>query len=70
MILIISFIYDIILAYVMKGHDRMKRRFYEIPVRFLLLIAGIVWMTAGFNVARLGTLSYKENDISWYHPVL
>ena len=24
----------------------------------LLLIAGIVWMIAGFNVARLGVLSY------------
>ena len=26
--------------------------------RTLLLIAGIVWMIAGFNVARLGVMSY------------
>lgn len=48
----------------------MKRKFYEVPKRALLIIAGIVWMIAGFNVARLGILSYKMVDFHWYYPVL
>lgn len=32
----------------------------------LLLIAGIVWLLAGFNVARLGVLSYMLIDRKWY----
>lgn len=32
----------------------------------LLLIAGIVWMIAGFNVARLGVLSYLNIERTWY----
>jgi len=35
-----------------------------------MLIAGIVWMIAGFNVARLGILSYMEIDIVWYYFAL
>ena len=35
----------------------MKTKFC-VRNRTLLLIAGIVWMIAGFNVARLGILSY------------
>lgn len=31
----------------------MKKRFH-VKKRTLLLIAGIVWLIAGFNVARLG----------------
>lgn len=31
-----------------------------------MLIAGIVWLIAGFNVARLGVLSYKLIDRTWY----
>ena len=27
----------------------------------LLLIAGIVWMIAGFNILRIGIISYKSN---------
>ena len=34
--------------------------------RTLLLIAGIVWLLAGFNVARLGVLSYHAIDPKWY----
>lgn len=34
--------------------------------RTLLLIAGIVWLLAGFNVARLGVLSYRAIDPKWY----
>ena len=34
--------------------------------RTLLLIAGIVWMIAGFNVARLGVMSYLNIERSWY----
>lgn len=48
----------------------MKRKFYEVPKRGLLIIAGIVWMIAGFNVARLGILSYKVIKMAWYLPVL
>lgn len=48
----------------------MGRKFYEVPKRALMIIAGIVWMIAGFNVARLGILSYREIVIRWYHPVL
>lgn len=48
----------------------MKRKFYEVPKRSLLLIAGIVWMIAGFNVARLGIISYTLVELSWYLPIL
>lgn len=34
--------------------------------RTLLLIAGIVWLIAGFNVARLGVISYQLIDRHWY----
>lgn len=30
------------------------------------LIAGIVWMIAGFNVARLGVMSYLNIERRWY----
>ena len=34
--------------------------------RTLLLIASIVWMIAGFNVARLGVMSYRNIERRWY----
>lgn len=34
--------------------------------RTLLLIAGFVWMIAGFNVARLGVMSYLNIERRWY----
>ncbi len=48
----------------------MKRKFYEVPKYILLLIAGIVWMIAGFNVVRLGIVSYLAIEMRWYLPVL
>ena len=45
-------------------------KFYKVSKRTLLLIAGIVWMIAGFNVARLGILSYRVIEIFWYIIVL
>ena len=33
--------------------------FYHVKKRALLAIAGSVWIIAGFNVARLGILSYQ-----------
>ncbi len=46
------------------------RKFYEIPKRALILLAGIIWMIAGFNVARLGVISYALVEVKWYHYVL
>ncbi|MCQ2465928.1 MAG: hypothetical protein MJ166_00210 [Clostridia bacterium] len=47
-----------------------KKPFYYVKKRTLLLIAGIVWFIAGFNVARLGIISYGLIDIKWYYYVL
>lgn len=43
----------------------MKQTFC-VKKRSLLLIAGIVWMIAGFNVARLGAISYLRIEQNWY----
>lgn len=48
----------------------MNRKVYEVPKRVLLIIAGIIWMIAGFNVVRLGIISYKLIEMKWYLPVL
>lgn len=37
-----------------------KQSFFHVKKRTLLSIAGCVWMAAGFNVARLGILSYQN----------
>ena len=42
------------------------RKLFCVKKRTLLLIAGIVWLIAGFNVARLGIISYFMIDRSWY----
>lgn len=34
--------------------------FFHVKKRTLLAVAGCVWMLAGFNVARLGILSYRN----------
>lgn len=39
---------------------------FRVKKRTLLLIAGIVWLIAGFNVARLGVLSYFAIESRWY----
>ena len=43
----------------------MKNRFF-VKEKSLLLIAGIVWLMAGFNVARLGVLSCLQIERQWY----
>ena len=43
---------------------------FKVKKRTLLIIAGIVWLIAGFNVARLGVLSYLIIDRRWYLYVL
>ena len=48
----------------------MNRKFYEVPKRILLIIAGIIWMIAGFNVVRLGIISYRIINMSWFLPIL
>lgn len=48
----------------------MKRKFYEVSKNTLLLMAGIIWMIAGFNVVRLGVISYGVIDRKWYLYVL
>ena len=37
-----------------------KRSFFRVKKRTLLAVAGTVWLIAGFNVARLGVLSYQK----------
>ena len=46
-------------------NEKMKKVFC-VEKRTLLLIAGIVWLAAGFNVARLGVLSYLTIERAWY----
>ena len=43
---------------------------FHVKKRTLLAIAGCVWLIAGFNVARLGVLSYKVVPITWLHILL
>ena len=38
----------------------------KVKKRTLLLIAGIVWLIAGVNVARLGIISYLSAEQTWY----
>ena len=40
--------------------------FFYVKNKTLLLIAGVVWQIAGFNVIRLGILSYMAIDRIWY----
>lgn len=39
---------------------------FLVQKRTLLLIAGVVWLLAGYNVARLGILSYRVIPQHWY----
>lgn len=39
---------------------------FRVKKRTLLLIAGVVWFIAGFNVARLGVISYLVIGRQWY----
>ena len=48
-----------------------KRRFFHVKKHTLLVIAGCVWLAAGFNVARLGIISYGQMpSIKYYHILL
>ncbi|MGN0173398.1 MAG: hypothetical protein ACI39F_03060 [Acutalibacteraceae bacterium] len=48
-----------------------KQSFYHVKKRTLLAVAGCVWLIAGFNVARLGVLSYmKVSSINAIHILL
>ena len=44
----------------------IKEYILKVKKRTLLLIAGIVWLIAGFNVARLGILSIGLVEKIWY----
>lgn len=39
---------------------------FRVKNKNLLLIAGVVWLMAGFNVARLGIISYDSVEGAWY----
>ena len=39
---------------------------FKVKKRALLLIAGIVWLAAGVNVARLGIFTYFAIKQQWY----
>lgn len=43
---------------------------FKVKKKKLLLIAGIVWMIAGFNVTRLGILAYKLVNKKTYLYIL
>lgn len=48
-----------------------KTSAFHVKKRTLLAVAGCVWLIAGFNVARLGVLSYEKLDgISALHILL
>lgn len=50
---------------------RKKRRFYHVKKRTLPAAAGCVWLIAGFNVARLGILSYMRTDpVQFWHILI
>ena len=56
---------------VFSQNSYKKSPIFHVKKRTLLAIAGCVWFLAGFNVARLGVITYTGmNTISWYHPVL
>lgn len=48
-----------------------KRRAFHVKKHNLLAIAGAVWLLAGFNVARLGVISYRsEPALTLWHIIL
>lgn len=44
--------------------------FYHVKKRTLLAIAGCVWLIAGFNVARLGVLSYMNIEVTFVNILI
>lgn len=48
-----------------------ERKLFHVRKRTLLCIAGCVWLMAGFNVARLGIISYgRLEGITFWHILL
>lgn len=48
-----------------------ERKLFHVRKRTLLCIAGCVWLLAGFNVARLGIISYgRFEGITFLHILL
>lgn len=47
-----------------------KASFLHVKKRTLLAVAGVVWLLAGFNVARLGVISYRTLPAVTAVPVL
>ena len=48
-----------------------ERKLFHVRKRTLLCIAGCVWLLAGFNVARLGIISYRRLEgITFWHILL
>lgn len=47
-----------------------KRNIFHVKKRTLLAVASCVWFIAGFNVARLGIISYRNIKISVMHIFL
>lgn len=43
---------------------------FHVKKRIILMITGILWLIAGFNVARLGVLSYYVIESKWYLYIL
>lgn len=46
------------------------KKVYMVPKKSLLTIAGLVWFMAGFNVLRLGLISYGKISINFLWPLL
>lgn len=48
-----------------------KKSIFHVKKRTLLGIAGVVWLIAGFNVARLGVIAYNDlTKITFLHILL
>lgn len=54
-----------------RWFGEVKRKFCHVKKRTLLAIAGFVWLAAGFNVARLGIISYiRLSNVGILHILL
>ncbi|MGP1562796.1 hypothetical protein [Filifactor alocis] len=42
--------------------EQKQKRLFSISKEKLVLIAGLVWFIAGYNVMRLGLMSYLQMD--------
>ena len=40
-------------------------KFFRVSSRVLLLLAGLVWITAGANVLRVGIEAWRSGGLSW-----